>query len=511
MFSLALAATVATVALLLPCAAAQRADWEYPKWAVGRYFSISSDAPLRSVLSESREMINTSKLLQEFVEYIEDAILKSLSQAERTKEVQPLRPCSYEAKPWRSGIDVNFGIRGWPPVDSDCITEFAGVEVSNDQQGPFTVEQIYNAVVDRGHAGQRLAAAAWDAAVGNRTKVTPFLQPDFIVESEYTIAYQTCNLTAMAAARNGQSWFLKFGFTNQPKEQQLPNFQRQSVMEHLRVVDGEFLWPLVKQMYMRNDTEKGIINQFVNDSTTLIASFRGDAGQSHYDGVAIEDNPAIQDALGKSDLWIQQAQDALAPSSIAILVLPLLLAVVPIALIADVGTIVMLLYTFISDILAVVPLAIKGVELIFIGSRVVQSTIIRMTSGGTSVKLGTSGAELWAAQCVTNSHVKAFGIAFVVLAIVFMLVGLAAEFVARRYVRHTQHRHGLQLNTKIMDEEASGSIGAANDLTHALINTGNEEQIGDQFRRRNVGGRDGAGADGVDLDSREARGSTGPL
>eukprot|EP00171_Calliarthron_tuberculosum_P014934 IDg14934t1 len=100
-------------------------------------------------------------------------------------------------------------------------------------------------------------------------------------------------------------------------------------------------------------------------ATTAMSTWGGMPAASIFLEVAsLEENPAIRAALFSGERWRQQAIDSVTASNIAIMVLSLLLALVPIALFADVSAIVAFAYALVTDVGSCLPLAIKGIELI---------------------------------------------------------------------------------------------------------------------------------------------------
>lgn len=80
---------------------------------------------------------------------------------------------------------------------------------------------------------------------------------------------------------------------------------------------------------------------------------------SAFHNVAEEDSPALLLALGKSDVAAGQAEDALTPSNIGILALPMALNIIPVAMITDVSFVGRFVYTIMTDILTCAPFIIK--------------------------------------------------------------------------------------------------------------------------------------------------------
>jgi len=183
----------------------------------------------------------------------------------------------------------------------------------------------------------------------------------------------------------------------------------------------------------------------VTTDTSTLSPTKVDTDNSYL----IEDvsrNIAFRAALAKGDNEHQQAQDAEQVSNTAILLLPLAMNLVPVALIADVNTFGMLLYTALTDVLTTVPLCIKGVELINISKSKYTATSAQITGNRGLRGKGfneTQVAEAWVAQCTLkkkNSHFQR-GVIFVVLSISLMIFGVACEFFAKWWVKNRRRNN----------------------------------------------------------------------
>lgn len=178
----------------------------------------------------------------------------------------------------------------------------------------------------------------------------------------------------------------------------------------------------------------GTAHHVVTDATTSIATWQGAPHPSQFHSVNLEDNLALQAALDASDHHVRQLDDAVTPSNIAILALPLVLCLLPIALFADVRPKAMLLYAMLSDVLTALPMAIKGAELLSISKRRFAAHVTRLGDTSSSNEISVA-AELWVCVCRTRADTRPTGVAFVSVAIVTMVTGLVLEVVARRWMR----------------------------------------------------------------------------
>lgn len=145
-------------------------------------------------------------------------------------------------------------------------------------------------------------------------------------------------------------------------------------------------------------------------------------------------NPAIQTALLQDSATLEQIEDATTVSGIAILVIPVLLTMVPIALFADIDTSATLVYTLVTDILTVMPLAVKGIELLQYSTQRHEASRNWIYASELLDEESPAAIEMWHARCGANSWIARIGAIFVASATVFMIAGIVLEFVAKWHV-----------------------------------------------------------------------------
>ena len=164
---------------------------------------------------------------------------------------------------------------------------------------------------------------------------------------------------------------------------------------------------------------------------------------SFYDETT-EEIPALELALQHGAIAADQARDTILPSNAAILIAPLLLNLVPVAFLSSVGSCQMLLYILVTDVLTALPLGIKGVEVLTSADFVHRSSftwILGANDGSTDAL-----AETWVAECHMTHAFHNIGIAFITVAILAIVLGIALEFLAHRYVQRRTKRINKQLS-----------------------------------------------------------------
>lgn len=323
---------------------------------------------------------------------------------------------------WASKAATYLGLRGLKKCETNCSTEREVENETLETDLPEWAKLLNTSAVDIAERAGR--DAEWGKNVSG---VSRFEYPDR--------ENQNCTLWHTMGIRVGGTWYVQARVTSDTSDTQ-PNkvdSDNSYIIEHLRVTnDGTaknglgsiaMMLPLDANVtgFMRSNTSYEVWSRPSPDSVGVNAD--------------VSRNIAFRSALAKGDDEHQQAQDAEQVSNTAILLLPLAMNLVPVALIADVNTFGMLLYTALTDVLTAVPLCIKGVELINISRHKYRATSAQITGNRGSNE--TQVAEAWVAECTLKARHGHFqrGVIFVVLSISLMIFGVACEFVAKWWVK----------------------------------------------------------------------------
>lgn len=407
-----------------------------PEWQIGRIQYWSSDEPVAKLISNSTQIRRDTNNILKHVKKAEELILKNLKEQNPPGDKSVIKPCNFPRDTWIGSVRDYSGGHGWEYPNTDCVTEFDGTEFDTSDNEAITPSEFYDATVNRGRNMLSLLRKKASTIAYNFTNS----EVDFPFNFAYSTADQRCTIHPLGALRVNNHWYLVTSFTSEKNTVQKEDFKRQFIQEAIRYdSNGK---ATAARMRMRrgpffNETE----GKNETDATTGFETWKGGATASIFVGVPYDKNPAVIRALDEGDLSVQQANDARTASSIAILFLPLGLNLVPIALLAPVSTLTTLLYTLMSDVLTVFPLAIKGVELIDIGNKRVRKVFTRITSTLNGEKSETAFAEIWIAECTAGANVRVPGIVFLTLAIIFLVFGIAAEFIAKHYAtKRRKHR-----------------------------------------------------------------------
>ena len=152
-----------------------------------------------------------------------------------------------------------------------------------------------------------------------------------------------------------------------------------------------------------------------------------------------EQIPGIQGMLGKfheNENHLDNVANELSPSNIAILSLPLLLAIPPISLFEEVSTKTTVLYMLATDILAACPMLIKGIELVIVYPR--AKVKMYSTLGMSGEKFGVF--EGWYTEC--NAQVGVTQTVGAILMSVALWSMMASSYSEFAFWRELQYRHG---------------------------------------------------------------------
>lgn len=424
---------------VLSISSAQREGYESTPQQKNRLFFFSASAPTTNAINEiAPSVIQHVDLILKYVTFIEKRLLFALANSRDLPSDQRRRLCANRNRDFAGSIYRHFGLRGFPDPDGSCITD---IRIDNDplaENAPFSVDQLYEAVDSRGsilnrHMKQIVSRFKDVIDVENN-----FTEAELPHRYEFTTERAQCVLHAACGVRVREHWYAATPIHNRDKYENVLDLQRQVINEYSRPVDGVLGDNLLfRAPEYRNDGLPRVIRE---DTTTTIGSWRGAAHPNCFRRVELKNNPALADSLDKADHFIQQAEDALTLSGIAILVLPLFLNLIPVALLSNVTGTKMLIYVLLSDFLTCVPVLIKGIELIVISRSRYRAFTVRMTSNVDGLVAESAGAEVWAAECRAPDSSGTYGVIFVIVALVFIVIGVAGEVLARRYLSHRRFK-----------------------------------------------------------------------
>lgn len=229
---------------------------------------------------------------------------------------------------------------------------------------------------------------------------------------------EQCQLETFSAYRIHDDVYIRAAITNHDVDKYVQDGDRQYVMEWVK----EDYSTSLKMKQPRLD------GMGVNGSTILWK--RGARAWLSWHGEMKEDsNPAIQDVLRTNKVEIDLAEDAVAPSNIALLALPLVMSFIPVAFLAELNTCGVLWYIVFTDIISAIPLLIKGIELV--GTTNSRQELVAYYAGDKDL----ADVQVWVAKCSGTNRFKNIGTSFIVIASAATVVGIVLEVCGMIYMR----------------------------------------------------------------------------
>lgn len=465
---------------------------------IGRRFWISSEGYMARLLKREKDFLDATETIQNFTVYVERSIAKFLNKSSEPPSDQPLKPCNSDGEGFSKSMWNWFEQRRLPlMLENPCITELSGtVAFANESEdGDYTYSR--RELLDAFRARE-------DALIRNRYHISDIImnnwtEPDVRRAYLYNTSTEQCSIYNEGGVKVANRWYLFTSILNKPMDEYLPLFERQSITEMLHVAENGSVIPLHYSAQRRPEPEdKNKTHVWIDDTTTMLFSGQGGTSLGRFQNPYPEEIPSLISAMEESDLWIQQAQDALTPSSLAILILPVFLNLIPIALLAQVKTYVMLIYTVMSDVVTVIPMGIKGWELINISDDRHIASTLRVTSFSNGTIPDVAAMQIWVAECKVSDNVRTVGIAFLTVAVVSLVVGVTLEFVAKVYMtRRRLRRRMFQLeNEPLLAGSTSGDVDM--DAPIGAVNAARGNSENGYHKRRRSSSSGSAPRPGVD-------------
>lgn len=182
----------------------------------------------------------------------------------------------------------------------------------------------------------------------------------------------------------------------------------------------------------------GNLEGAVSDTSTVLRPWGRNVKISFFVPIATADGPAMRYAKDMSSKNRDGIDDGITASNIASLILPCLLATVPFAAIQGVSrSRTLLIYIIATDLISVLPLAMKGVEML-VQARTRYIGCVAWNVGFEGDDLAV--VELWCANCSRHARFQVYGWSFVSIALVFMIGGVLLEVLAYRVQKKALNR-----------------------------------------------------------------------
>lgn len=316
-----------------------------------------------------------------------------------------------------ASVNMTTSSYGWGVLGLPCTTELA---TNLDREVIFSMKKYISELKKVGQQAVRAAGLNWSKAVT-------------YMEFKYKGDFEWCSLLHFTAFRVNGTWGINTGLTNAEINIFKEEWHRHYLVEVLRTSsDGlratRFTLPRRPPGY-----------GWVHGASSVYSTWGGQPQTSLFRTIMVAaNNPAVIAAIAVGHDTKEQVQDATTKSNMAILFLPLMLAVIPIALFADVSTVVTVGYAVLTDVMSAMPLAIKGIELLNFGN--VKQIATRTWIYGGRTQTDLTAGETWHATCTANRRFIVQGRIFLGLAVLLMLVGGALEIYSKKSMEKRKNK-----------------------------------------------------------------------
>lgn len=377
-------------------------------WERNRTYVLATDAPIATKLALSSEAKDALRDLVAHFDKVGARVRELNSNPSPSSVVQVTRVGNVDnEKANLCSVERSLSRYGWGLVKKQVVTEIAD---------PLP-ERTVNAM-----------RTYFDVLNKSATAINSNLRQNWPNAQTYALfgykdAVESCKLRHVVAWRVNGTWGINTGITNDRPSRSLPERQRSYIVEILRSGKNGMPEPVPITMPKWPTQDK-----WIRSATTLLAVWGGIPEASLFRStLERREVPAVAAALQMGRDARDQVEASTTISGIAILVFPLAFAALPVAAIADVGPLSGLMYTIATDFLSVLPLAIKGFELIHFARTSHVASRTWVYAGAVDDELAC--AETWYADCMANQRVVIIGRAFVITAAFATVFGVVLELI----------------------------------------------------------------------------------
>lgn len=400
---------------------------------VGRSFSLSTKGPTGAALQGSPELQKRVAPGYELFETLAKVV-------DKRKAVNDSQACNLRVTvTWVGSTPDNIRVRQVGEINDQCNTRVTlNSAAENNEMDPNYVRRVRDTIIDVKKAFFQAQKDIPEIPDKNNQDLNwtraAFIRGNWDLER----SGQTCTSDNLFAYRKNGEWYLQATITNSNVDAFLPDWERQYITE---LIPKNFSDPM-KLRHVKHDN-----HSVIEEGTTIIAKWGGKVELSDTSNMVFDENPALVEALRLNAIAVDQAEDAVTPSNIAILALPMVMSLIPVAFLADLNTCAMLWYIVFTDVFSAVPFLIKGIELLD-STTTKRGEIVAYHMGNETL----SQMEVWAAECKGRDSFRVLGILFICIAVFAITFGVLLEMVAARVMRRRRVNKG---------HEASGPFGMA--------------------------------------------------
>lgn len=330
---------------------------------------------------------------------------------------------------WLRGALAHERRAGFLPSASNCFTE---IKMSAERS-----KEYWDRMVSFGNYMTRTGEIMLEEARRGETPLFNLVLSCWkSIETSMVRAVETraflCELRHVTGFRSGSSRVFNVGavLTNHPVNLSRPETKRHYLREKWTVVESSgkiIAKPLPSYKYGEIETQ-------INSSTTLVWTWGGSPKVSSFMGIPIATNPAVEHVLQIAEKFEEAVFDSVAVSNLAILIFPAVFSLLPVSIFGVTENPVLIVgYAIATDILTVLPLAIKGIEMILFTQREHAGCVV--WNVGVEIDTGLALSELWCAGCSHRPKFKPYGNWLLASAFAFSLAGFLLEYLAYKWVK----------------------------------------------------------------------------
>lgn len=411
--------TVVVLAVFALCTSAQNVGLRSNESEVSNDFfrQVQGGSKLQPFTTVLKKNDDAAKLYKELGEWFE----ATSADVRRRRTSSDGSECTLRGQPWIDEAKNYVDDRVIPTITKSCATRTEH-EHSNLTRANNLLIRTYKVLKSVGEDVIRtdpILMRKWK----NASKVESIHTRNYIKDD------QTCSINFLAGIRVKGKWYIASALTDKPANQGGKRFR---TVEHVASDLSAALWMRLTEG--KRPEKKFLLTpepNFQEDAyTTTFADLSGASQISRIHRMQMDDNRALTNALEENILAVDQANDAITPANLAILILPLFMSFIPVALIADLSEIATFFYVLLTDVFAAVPFVIKGVELVITGTSVVRSSETWLVGNDDEVQV----AETWIAECQPLTHFRNTGIIVIAVGLASILCGILIEHFARAYM-----------------------------------------------------------------------------
>lgn len=406
----------------------------YSSYAVERIFALSNRSPTATNMRANEEYKNA---FQDLILIFRD-INKVLD--DRLQRNDP-RACNLDffQVDWVNITAQTAGVNQIFPIDlrTKCNAQFQVYDKVNDDTKPYRFVERSRSVIVKARSALFNSLSTMNG-IPDKTRTDLSWNNGLFELKGWNLRRedQVCVLDRASAYNRNGDIFVTADMTNFPIDLVVEDKKRQVITEYVK---DDLSGSLEMIHYDYNTSAIGGKRGCLKKATNILGRWSNKVSLTATGNMKFDDNPALPTALSLNRVSVDISSDSITRSNGALLILPMVMSLIPVAFIAELNTWATFWYIIFTDIFSLIPFAIKGFELIQSSKK--SSDVIHVYRSGNST-LGQM--EIWVASCQGQRSFRTVGIIFVVLALIFLILGISLEFFANSYMRKQRNLKGAQ-------------------------------------------------------------------